>query len=358
MTPKIVVPSNPVAPGKGWPPPDSFAVPVAYDGATWETVAARANLTPQQLIEHNFKLTPGESDFAAKINYYLKTLVGCRNTTRDGKYYIFEGANPGVVFFPIKLPSQQGTHVIVIGGVSVNEETHDKYPLNFIDPALRRGASWGKNVHYIFFAPSYEARVQKQKKEHPLVFIRRRLMQDQCASYDPRHLAHWEKDPEHFLKVVRNTASSAGHEFTAIRTTSALTATLQKIGAISTLEYYGHSDHDEMYLDYGIDGSIKSLQRWGAAQAAKIPAAKFTPGAVFASYGCKQGQAGGLAFSARNKWKIKAIGAEGKSDYVVIGDGESLFPDAPGGYYLYPAPTKSNSEPSRQRIAKSALVKP
>jgi hypothetical protein len=356
MTPKIVVPKNPISAGNGWPPPNSVPVHVAlWKGATWETVAAHARLPAKKLIEHNFKIAPGEPSYAEKVNYYLKELVGCTESTNDG-YYIFENAAPGLIYFPQALPPAQGKHVIVIGGVSVNESTHDKYPQNFIDPALRRGEAWGKDVHYLFFAPSYERRVRNQKSEHPLVFIRRRLMQDQCGDYDPRHLTHWEKDPQHFYWTVKNSAHAAGYDFTAIKNRNELTAALQNIGTISTLEYYGHSDHDELYLDYGIDGSINSYQRWGSNQAAAIPASKFAPDAVFASYGCKQGQAGGLAHRLRNRWKIKAVGAEGRSDYAVMGDWESLFPDAPGGYYLYPAPTRTKSEPERQKIDKTALL--
>jgi hypothetical protein len=357
MTPKTFVPKNPITAGNGWPPPNSVPVHVAlWKDATWETVAAHARMPAKKLIEYNFKIAPGEPYYAEKVNHYLKTLVGCTQSTADG-YYIFKDANPGLIYFPAALPQAQGTHVIVIGGVSVNEETHDKYPRNFIDPALRRGAAWGQNVHYIFFAPSYEKRVLKQEKEHPLVFIRLRLIQDQCATYDPRHrLTHWEKDPEHFYKVVRNTAASAGYDFTAIKNRNQLTEALQKIPTISTLEYYGHSDHDELYLDFGIDGTRNSYQRWGNGQAESIPASKFPSDAFFASYGCKQGQDGGLADRLRNRWKIKAVGAEGRSNYAVMGDWESLFPDAPGGYYLYPAPTRTKSEPERQRIDKAALL--
>ena len=74
-------------------------------------------------------------------------------------------------FSPAK-PSAQpavGSHILIVGGTSVNEKLdHDKYPLNFLDAAFYRAKAFedGGKVVMIMFTPSYEARVRDQEKEH------------------------------------------------------------------------------------------------------------------------------------------------------------------------------------------------
>jgi hypothetical protein len=363
----MVKPANALELGAGFPPTNSDWIDVStMRGATWTTVAAEVSrrtgvtATGGQLIQHNFQLSPGEPDYQAKVNYYLSHLLGCK-TSADGKYFIFEGATNGKLYYP-KETAADATHVIIIGGVSVNEPGHDKYPFNFIDPALRRGQGYGRNVQYIFFAPSYEERVRGQKNEYPWIWWNTRPT-DGCAKDSTWHKVwhtepdKWEKDPDHFLIYVRQQAKSHRGVVTPIRTAADLTAALNKVPRIASIDYYGHSDANSMFLDFGIDGTFASKQVWGKKQAVGLPAIKFIRWAVFSSFGCKQGQDDALAEQLRDLWKIRTIGAEGKTDYVAIGkDKTTMFPDAPGGYYQYFEPSARLKD--RVKIEKSDLAKP
>ncbi len=51
---------------------------------------------------------------------------------------------------------------------------------------------------------------------------------------------------------------------------------------------------------------------WDETDAKKIKPAKFTARATFATYGCNQGEVGGLADRVRDLWKIRTIGSQGQ----------------------------------------------
>src|SRR5262249_46353157 len=60
-------------------------------------------------------------------------------------------------------------HIIIAGGTSVNNATHDANPWNFLNPATRRAKALKTSVTLIMYTPSYERRVKDQKKEHSSV---------------------------------------------------------------------------------------------------------------------------------------------------------------------------------------------
>jgi hypothetical protein len=80
-----------------WPPPSSVRRPVT-EKDNWWTLATEAGWKddPWRLIEFNFK-----TKNPAEVNYYLRTLVGCKKPTSDGKNWMFSaGLNPGAVYLP------------------------------------------------------------------------------------------------------------------------------------------------------------------------------------------------------------------------------------------------------------------
>ncbi len=67
-------------------------------------------------------------------------------------------------------PPTAGVHIVIVGGVSVNDPgDHDQFPYNFINPAARRAIAFKGNTHVLMFTPPYEKRVRDQKKEHSTV---------------------------------------------------------------------------------------------------------------------------------------------------------------------------------------------
>ncbi len=359
MAPKMKKPENELKLGAGFPPSSSDWIDVSKSpGANWWTIADQisqktgVNISAEELVTHNFKLKRGETDYEAKVNYYLHHLIGCK-IPADGKPISFEGATIGKIYYP-KVVVGDGPHVIIIGGVSVNEPTHDKYPFNFIELALRRGEGYGKNVHYIFFAPSYEARVKHQKNEYKWMLWNTRPT-DGCEKGSLWHAwqhapdpTKWEKDPEHFLIYTRSKAKSHDAKVTAILTADELTKVLNGIDKIASVDYYGHSTATAIYLDFGIDGTFNSKQQWTRKQAGQVAASRFLRSATFSSFGCKQGQDDGLAPALRDLWKIRTIGAEGKTDYTALSkDKTTMFPDAAGGYYLFSPPV--GKQPTKKK---------
>src|SRR4051794_18931434 len=105
-------------------------------------------------------------------------------------------------------------HVIIIGGVSVNNTTHDANPWNFINPAFRRAKALKTSVILILYTPSYERRVAGQKKEHSSV-------------ENPKN------DPLYFTNKVEAVSKENGFTLYKITTSAELT---EKLKAIDTIE--------------------------------------------------------------------------------------------------------------------------
>jgi hypothetical protein len=238
-----------------------------------------------------------------------------------------------------------GAHVLIVGGVSVNDPGgHDKYPYNFINSAARRAIAFRGNAHVLLYAPSYTIRVRKQKSEHRSVQI---TLVDECAlplrlDICPNLFVTKVKNPHHFLDVLRGSGSKNGFAVATISGADDLTAALNGFESIETVHYFGHSNKTLMFLQYSTTGQLPAVGEviWGKDQAANVKASQFTSTATFATYGCNQGEVGGLAESLRELWRIRTIGSQGKTDFDTIGQGMT-FPKSTGGYYEYPTPTQT-----------------
>lgn len=213
------------------------------------------------------------------------------------------------------------SHIIIIGGTSVNNSTdHDNFPLNYINPAIRRGKAIGKSAIIIMFTPSYERRVENQKNEH--------------TSVD-----NPTKNKQHFIKIAENAAKDNGFAFHKITQASELTKHLKAAAPIASIDYFGHSNVSAMFLEYSSVKDNESTETWSVADSGGLTPTDFTKTAVFASYGCYQGEAGGLADKLRETWRIRTIGSRGDTSYKKAGvHGGPTFPTSASGYVEYPAP--------------------
>lgn len=231
-------------------------------------------------------------------------------------------------------------YIIVAGGISVNDPgRHDAFPYNFLNPAVAKAKQLrGRgDVIVAVFTPSYEERVKSQDKEHSTV----------KHTTLPCSAAWWEwacnkgyidapRDPQHFVRVGRKHAADAGATFKELRSAADLTGVLNAASSIDAVYYFGHSNKKDMFLEYSVSVPGSGTVTWGAAQAAGVSKSKFAGGAKFVSYGCNQGDAGGLAqqLSETSRWGIRCIGSKGKTDFVPIGQGKPV-PDSAGGWVAY-----------------------
>jgi hypothetical protein len=247
-----------------------------------------------------------------------------------------------------------GKHVIIVGGISVNDPGgHDLYPYNFINPAARRAKDYKSDVVVLIFAPPYETRAMEQGKEHSTVTMSYR---DTCllgvwdAKDCPAIFKSKEANARHFLEVMQGAGKRDGYPVIELRSAADLTAQLIAIRPIATVDYFGHANDKALFLQYstGISPGAAEVM-WTAADAAKVPVANFQGAAQFNSFGCNNGDPKGLGEQLRDLWGINVAGSLGRTDYAPIGQGATV-PSTAGGYYLYPkakgaAPTKLPAAP-------------
>ncbi len=82
-----MTPPNPVQKRGMWPPKNGREYKV-LDTDDWRNIAVREKIDALDLIRFNF-----DTNVPAQVNWYLRELVGCRQT-RDGHNYVFAGADP------------------------------------------------------------------------------------------------------------------------------------------------------------------------------------------------------------------------------------------------------------------------
>src|SRR5205823_1689893 len=99
---------------------------------------------------------------------------------------------------------------------------------------------------------------------------------------------------------------------TDIRSARELTEVLRATPRIASVHYFGHSAATQMFLKYSVSRPAEAEVVWGADEAKQVPRSQFLSDAVFASYGCSQGDPGGLADQIRKIWKIRTFGSRGR----------------------------------------------
>lgn len=84
----IKIPAYPIHKYGIWPPRNSVAHTVTA-ADNWESIAKEYSISVGDLIMFNFKTRIPE-----EINWYLRELVGCKNSGLRGHNYSFDGADP------------------------------------------------------------------------------------------------------------------------------------------------------------------------------------------------------------------------------------------------------------------------
>jgi hypothetical protein len=235
----------------------------------------------------------------------------------------------------------KATHVFIAGGVSVNDAKHDKYPYNFLNPAVWRAIAYkekGKvdkaQLLVLVYTPSYEARVKDQKVEHPTV------------------TGNTGKDPAYFWGIVKASALKHGFKCQEIKSAKDLTKALQDLDLIGSVQYFGHANPQEMFLEYSLDGLGRGTVTWGADQAKEVKPSKFAPNAVFMTFGCYQGEKGGLAEAVRKTWKTRTVGSISFTHYDTIGKNKPFPRSEKDDYLAFPPPTASDAAPKAVNVTK------
>lgn len=232
------------------------------------------------------------------------------------------------------------THVIVVGGIAINDKEHDIYPWAFLNAASARMSQHrrGNKSILIMYTPNYEKRVthQKPELEHP------------DTDKTDKNIHRYK---EKMIRICRD----KGFNFIAVRTAKELHSSLKSCRPIETLEYFGHSDKNYWFLDYTMPvadnpdiniGRDKSAQYWGLKDAKDLGAAGFTKSGLFISYGCRQGQRLGLCHAVAVRLSIRGIGSEIRTNYEV----EGWIPR--GEFYEYNPKISTESPTSiRQRVS-------
>lgn len=124
---------------------------------------------------------------------------------------------------------------------------------------------------------------------------------------------------------MRDSSVRNGFELIIIRKADQLTPTLNTAqnGQIKLLEYFGHSNKNDFLLEYSSDKPGQSTDCWGKKKddIAGVNREIFVTGGEANLYGCNLGEDGGLAQEMKNKWGLKTIASDYKTDFTtIIGD--------------------------------------
>ncbi|MEO5859980.1 MAG: LysM peptidoglycan-binding domain-containing protein [Pyrinomonadaceae bacterium] len=88
------------------------------DGDNWQTIAAKAGVTPSDLIKFNFRTVVPE-----EVNWYLREYVGCNVKTPDGRNWRFSSsANPGILYIPnsaVRMPEVKPSAAVPESGLDI-----------------------------------------------------------------------------------------------------------------------------------------------------------------------------------------------------------------------------------------------
>lgn len=227
--------------------------------------------------------------------------------------------------------------LVVAGGTSVNDpNAHDQFAWNFLNASVFRARELVKEyrnnptkypdakVYVIMYTPSYERRARFEGKP-----------------------------PDHFLKIMEAAAARDG--FTLVTITSAAELTYHfnksKTKGVTSIDYFGHSNKNNLFLEYSSVVPEYSTDMWGADQAALVRKEIFSeetivrivrgrrvetkrPTAIFSTYGCYQGEPNGLAQKLHEIWGIITKGSIGATDFEPIGRLET-YPSSAGGYVWF-----------------------
>ncbi|HEY2377936.1 MAG TPA: hypothetical protein VGH98_18325 [Gemmatimonadaceae bacterium] len=106
------------------------------DGDDWHSVARLFHIETTALIDFNFNTHVPE-----EVNWYLRSNVGCRKATRDGKNWMFSSdASPGVIYVPLGPTSKRIVRSIATISF-IDQRLYDPEDLPEVDQYSNAGPS-------------------------------------------------------------------------------------------------------------------------------------------------------------------------------------------------------------------------
>jgi RHS repeat-associated protein len=271
--------------------------------------------------ENGTDLTPADGDDRQRgdrglilcTHRYFDPVTG-RWLTRDPigyqgaiNLYEYVGGNPVMMADP---DGEDG--FVIAGGISVNDpNAHDRWALNFLQAAALKVAQLQKAgigpITLVMYTSSYERRA---KFEH--------------------------KNKNYYVNLMRSKAKKYGYKLVTIASSAEFTSLLNSLrpGSVNEVDYYGHSNAASMFFEYSSVKPTYSTDFWGAEDAQNVNTAIFAPGASWRSYGCNQGDDGGLMDQLNSMWNIKTVGSMGKTNFEPVGRG-ILPPSSAQGYRTF-----------------------
>ncbi len=205
----------------------------------------------------------------------------------------------------------QARHVILCGGpalrswedLRVDRDQHDRWWANFVRASTMRMGE-----------------IRKVYGDAPVVWI----------VYKPGYTKRGYEDGKPYTQWIQEQAKKRGAKLKWVSSGSGAISAInsQPKGSVKTFDFFGHSNKHCFLLDYGSEIMAASKAWIHENDLGRIRSSIFSKGAICQSYGCHTGE------SMSGFWKratgITLVGANGKTDYVVLSKG--LMPKVMGSW--------------------------
>lgn len=219
--------------------------------------------------------------------------------------------------------ASSSSEVYLVGGVhrtGDSKNTHDNSAHHFYTSAarvagqradaLRKSGSPDK-VSVIMYEPAYEVRAMNDGKTEP---------------------ATGAKDPRFHQKIMEDSARRHNYDLKFVRSKAEMLQKMSNATASSPMKkggYFGHSSKDKLLIDYGQTPPPAGTSQDVACQTIdaddlKKAGVNFHPDAHFTSYGCFQGEPGGMMEQMSKNHGITTSGSRGRSNYESVGQGYAI----------------------------------
>ena len=199
--------------------------------------------------------------------------------------------------------AQTPEHVILCGGPALRKwedlrtktDQHDRWWANFVRASTLRMA---------------EVR-RAYGKEAKLVWI----------VYRPGYVTRGREDGKPYTKWIAEQAAKRNCELVWIDTGAAAIKAINSrpSRSILTFDFFGHSNRHCFLLDYGNEIMAVSRQWIHEDDLRRLRRGVFHKNALCQSYGCHTGES--MSAYWRAATGVPLVGARGKTDYVVVGQG-------------------------------------
>lgn len=196
-----------------------------------------------------------------------------------------------------------GEHLILTGGpalrqwedLRVKQEQHDRWWANFIRAStlrmdnLRKAYGKSSKIIWVVYRPGYVTRAAEDGKPYT------KWITEQAAKRNARLI--WVSSNNQLITAFNSRPKQS----------------------ITSFDYFGHSNKHCFLIDYSnlIMGAAKCWLHEN--DLSRIKRNIFTKNASCQSWGCHTGES--MSIFWRNRFGVTLIGAKGKTDYSVVGQG-------------------------------------